>query len=201
MKMASNYNNYADKKPTNLNFAYQQSNMQTNTNNHNQVPMSDNLRAPWNSPTQQPQQPWQFPPSTPPRTNSTISGYMGSPMNSIKMNSNQQWPNTPPRSLPPHAILPNPGVNNSPVRSPYPPWSGSTPPRAIPPHVRMTMPTSPGSPTRTAPPSWPSTPPRAMPAFAVQPSTPPRAIPSFAVQPSATATNNTGIITGGVCLL
>ena len=186
MKMASNYNNYADKKPTNLHPMYQQSNMQTNTNSHNQLSMSSDQRAPWNSPTQQTQQPWQFPPSTPPRTNSTISGYMGSPMNSMKMNLNQQWPNTPPRSLPPHAIPSMPGVNNSPVRSPYPPWSG-TPPRAIPPHVSMTMPTSPGSPTRTTPPSWPSSPPRAM--------------PSFAVQSSATASNNTGIVTGGVCLL
>ena len=188
MKMASNYNNYADKKTPNLNFMCQQSNMQTNINNHNQLAMSSDQRAPWNSPIQQPQQLWpnSFPPSTPPRANSAISGYMGSPMNSVKLNSNQQWPNTPPRPLPPHAILSNPGANNSPVRSPYPPWPG-TPPRAIPPHVRLTMPTSPGSPTRTAPPSWPSSSPKAM--------------PSFAVQPSRTVSNNTGIVTGGVCLL
>ena len=179
--MASNYNNYTDKKPIGHNPGFHQSNMQTNPNlQHQAMSMSGNLDAPCNSPTQH----WHnsYPQSTPPRNNSTNPGYMVSPMNSPTRNSNQQWPNCPSaRLVTPQAIQSTSMIGKSPVPSPYPPWP-TTPPSAMPPHVNPMMTTSPGSPSRTAPPSWPSS--------------SPRATSTFIVQPPSTATNNTGMLGG-----
>ena len=163
--MASNFNNYIDKKPIQMNPGYPQANIQTNPNLQNQNrQMSGNAccpNAPWATSTPQ----WQnsHPQLVP---NNSHPGYVGQQMKPQIASPNQQWQNVH-RGTNPQNIQPMRMVQQSSSRPPQP-WP-SSPPNAMPQHLNPQMTASPGSPSRTAPPSWPSSSPRATSTFMVQP--------------------------------